>query len=101
MLLSGSPRMESPNLTSFQLGEPFNPYGLFHGVFIPEAVCKYHGLSPGAKLIYGRLCRYAGKDGYVYPAVGTLADETGMGETHAISAFRSAIRYCSSGAMRG
>ncbi|MGA2592350.1 MAG: helix-turn-helix domain-containing protein [Bryobacteraceae bacterium] len=93
--------MESPNLTSFQLGEPFNPYGLFHGVFIPEAVCKYHGLSPGAKLIYGRLCRYAGKDGYVYPAVGTLADETGMGETHAISAFRSAIRYCSSGAMRG
>jgi hypothetical protein len=40
-------------------------------------------MSPGAKLIYGRLCRYAGKDGYVYPAIGTLADETGMGETQA------------------
>src|SRR5450755_3329406 len=73
--------MESPNLNSFQLGESFNPYGLFTGIFMPEAICKYRGLSPGAKVIYGRLCRYAGKDGSVYPAVNTLADETGMGET--------------------
>ena len=47
-------------------GEPFNPVGLFHGIFIPEAICKYRGLPLGAKMVYGRLCRYAGRDAAVY-----------------------------------
>jgi Helix-turn-helix domain len=64
-------------------GEPFNPYGLFNGIFIPEAICKYRGLSLGAKMIYGRLCRYAGRNGAVYPAIPTLASELGIGKTQA------------------
>ncbi|MFN7994893.1 MAG: helix-turn-helix domain-containing protein [Bryobacteraceae bacterium] len=75
--------MQSPNSTSLQIGQPFNPYGRFNGAYIPEPICKYRGLSPGAKLIYGRLCRYAGKEGAAYPAIRTLADETGMSETQA------------------
>jgi hypothetical protein len=64
-------------------GQPFNPYKLYFGSFIPEPICKYRGLSPGAKVIFGRLYRYAGEDGSAFPAVPTLADETGIGETQA------------------
>ncbi len=63
-----------------KIGERFNPYRRFHGAFVPEAICKYRGLSPGAKLAYGRLCRYAGEDGKVYPAAATLAKEIGISE---------------------
>jgi hypothetical protein len=38
-------------------------------------------LSPGAKLVYGRLCRYAGKNGDAYPALQTLASEVGLAKT--------------------
>jgi hypothetical protein len=60
-------------------GEPFNPFGLFHGLFVPEALARYRGVSAGAKLAYGRLARYAGQDGQCYPAVPTLAHEIGLG----------------------
>jgi hypothetical protein len=43
----------------------------FNGIFIPAAICKYRGLSLGAKMIHGRFCRYAGRDGAVYPALPT------------------------------
>jgi len=66
-----------------RVGQPFNPFKLYCGSFIPEPICKYRGLSLGAKVIYGRLCRYAGEDGSAFPAVPTLADETGIGETQA------------------
>jgi predicted transcriptional regulator len=56
-------------------GEPFNPFKVFTGIFIPEAMVRYAGLSATSKLAYGRLLRYAGKDGRCYPAVGTLAAE--------------------------
>jgi hypothetical protein len=53
---------------SVNVGERFNPYQRFPGIFIPEPICMFRGLSPGAKLVYGRLCRYAGENGEVYPA---------------------------------
>ena len=62
----------------FKPGDPFNPYKQFAGVYIPEPVCKFRGLTPGAKLILGRLFRYAGKDGRAYPSMPTLGAETGM-----------------------
>ena len=67
---------------SVKVGERFNPYKRFLGVFIPEPICKYRGLSPGAEVIYGRLCRYSG-NGDVYPATETLADEVGISERQA------------------
>jgi len=66
---AGSPK---PPLRS---GDPFNPYKRFTGIFIPEAVYQDSCLSIGAKLIYGRLCRYAGEDGDAYPSVPTLGSE--------------------------
>lgn len=62
-----------------KIGERFNPYKTFNGVFIPEAIVSIpvKKLSQGAKLAYGRLCRYAGKNGLAYPRRETLAEEIG------------------------
>ena len=34
-------------------------------------------------MVYGRFCRYAGRDGTVYPSIPTLAAELGIGKTQA------------------
>ena len=66
-------------------GERFNPYKTFHGLFIPEAIAELptQQLSQGAKIAYGRLCRYAGKDGNAYPKISTLAQQIGCVERQA------------------
>jgi hypothetical protein len=64
---------------SLQPGEPFNPYRMFNGLYIPEGLARCPWISPGAKLAWGRLARYAGEDGLCYPTVKTLAAEIGMG----------------------
>src|ERR1017187_6405929 len=63
---------------TLQVGRAFNPFGLFTGIFIPEALVRSTTFSAGAKLTYGRLARYAGQDGNCYPAVPTLASEIGV-----------------------
>ena len=40
---------------SLQVGQPFNPFGLFNGIFIPEQLMRAKGISMGAKVTYGRL----------------------------------------------
>ena len=66
-----------------QTGQPFKPFRMFHGVFIPEGLVRAKGISPGAKLAYGRLVRYAGENGKCYPSVDSLAAEIGVGERQA------------------
>ena len=62
-----------------RIGARFNPSLLrtpeFPGSFIPEQLCRYRGLSWGAKGVWGRLRRYAGKDGNAFPSVRGLARE--------------------------
>jgi len=64
-----------------RIGQPFNPYKLFTGVFIPEALTRYRALSSGAKIVYGRLARYAGENGDCFPSIPSLAAEVGLGAT--------------------
>jgi hypothetical protein len=46
------------------VGQPFNPYKPYPGSLIPEPICRYRGLSPGAKVIYERLYSgYSPKNG--------------------------------------
>ena len=52
-----------------EVGQPFNPFRLFTGIIIPEALVRSNLVSPGAKMAYGRLTRYAGQDGMCFPAV--------------------------------
>jgi hypothetical protein len=51
---------------------------MFTGVFIPEPICKYGGISLGAKMVYGRFCRYAGASGEAYPSIATMGAELGI-----------------------
>lgn len=60
------------------VGEFFNPYRVFVGSFIPNALMRYEGVSSTAKLVWARLAQYAGKDGNCYPAQETLAEEVGI-----------------------
>jgi hypothetical protein len=62
--------------TPLQGGAPqyVNPFKLFLGSFIPEWLERMEGISPGAKLTYGRLCRFADKEtGIAHPKQTTLA----------------------------
>jgi hypothetical protein len=65
--------------TPLQPGEPFNPYRMFVGLFIPEGLARSRSVSAGAKLIWGRLARYAGEDGRCYPTMKSLGLEVGIG----------------------
>src|ERR1019366_679935 len=78
-------KIPQPESKTPRIGTRFNPYKLFRGCFVPEPICKYRGLSPGAKLAYGRFIRYSGKDGAVYPSMPTLGHEIGCSETQARS----------------
>lgn len=69
--------------TALRVGQPFNPFRFFTGIFIPEALVRSYLVSPGAKMAYGRLARYAGQDGRCFPAVATLGEEIGVGERQA------------------
>jgi Helix-turn-helix domain len=62
----------------FAVGEPFNPYKMFNGIFIPDSICRWEYLSPGSKLVYGRLCRFAGKNGKAYPSIAALSKGIGI-----------------------
>ena len=62
------------------VGDVFNPYSLFNGAFIPEALCRLASVPPGAKICYGRLVRYGGEDGKCHPSVPTIAAEIGVSD---------------------
>ena len=61
-----------------QTGQTFNPYRLFVGAFIPNALMQYTGLTQGAKLTWARLAQYAGEKGEAYPSLETLANDIGV-----------------------
>ncbi len=60
-----------------------NPWKKWKGSFIPEWLERRPELSPGVKMAYGRLMRYAGKNGYCYPKVETLAMALGVSDRQA------------------
>src|ERR1017187_4987937 len=41
------------------IGDVFNHYGMFTCIWIPESLLKCPDISPSAKLLYGRLARFA------------------------------------------
>ena len=67
-----------------QVGQQFNPYRLFVGAFIPNALMQYTGLTQGAKLTWARLAQYAGEKGEAYPSLETLANDIGVKKLQAI-----------------
>lgn len=68
---------------ALQPGQPFNPYRMFTGIFIPEGLVRCSWIGAGAKLAWGRLARYAGHKGLCYPSKKMLAKELGVGPRQA------------------
>jgi hypothetical protein len=60
------------------IGDVFIPHGVFNGIWVPESLLRCPDLPAASKLLYGRLARFAGKDGRCFPSVETLAQEMGM-----------------------
>lgn len=69
-------------------GDVFNPYRMFTGCYIPNALCLCRDLSARAKLVYGRLCQYAGEKGQAYPTYRALAWEVGVERRQAMRAIQ-------------
>ena len=69
-------------------GDIYNPWRMFHGCFIPNAVLRCVGLSARGKLVFGRLCQYAGENGEAFPSYRSLAREVGVQRRCAIKAVR-------------
>jgi hypothetical protein len=69
-------------------GEIYNPWRMFNGSFIPNAILQCRELSATAKLLFGRLSQYAGADGEAFPSYNTLGQEVGIERRQAIRAVR-------------
>jgi len=61
-------------------GEAFIPYKKFQGIWIPNVILNNPKLSLGAKVCYGVLCRYSGKDGRCFPPQSKVSEELGITE---------------------
>lgn len=65
-----------------QPGVVFNPYRLFAGSFLPNALLRFTGISSTSKLVWARLAQYAGDNGVAWPSHATLAREVGKTPRH-------------------
>lgn len=63
-----------------QSGSKFIPYGVFVGLFIPNALAQYTKIQLSSKLIWGRLAQYGGENGDCFPRISSLATELGCSE---------------------
>ncbi len=63
-----------------KLYEKFNPYRVFNGLYIPNALARYKNISSSAKMVYGRMLQYAGENGECFPKQSTIAEEVGISE---------------------
>ena len=69
-------------------GDAYNPWRMFNGCFIPNAVLRCPELSARAKLVFGRLCQYAGENGEAFPSYRSLAREVGVERRCAMKAVK-------------
>jgi len=68
-------------MSSLDVGKRFRPYKSFkRGAYTPNELTAYPDLSPSAKLLWGKLAQYAGKDGRAYPSIARLAADIGLKE---------------------
>jgi hypothetical protein len=70
---------------------------MFNGIWVPEALLGCSDISASAKLLYGRLARFAGEGGRCFPSVERLAAELGMTDRQVQ---RLIGQLCSAGFLR-
>ncbi|MUM78676.1 hypothetical protein GKC30_13630 [Pseudodesulfovibrio sp. F-1] len=72
-------------------GQRFNPYRLFNGMFLPNLVARTRLLSPTDKLVWARLCQFAGGNGLCFPSFTRIAHELGISRSGAIKSVKSLV----------
>jgi hypothetical protein len=72
--------IQGVELSDEELSQIYTPHGEFNGLFIPDWLYQMSGLSLMAKIIFGRLARYAGRDGVCFPKRASIADEMDISE---------------------
>ena len=73
-------------------GQPFNPYRLFYGAFVPNILLRLKEVTSTEKLFYARLCQFAGKDGECYPSYTLMSEELGITRTQAFNVAQSLVQ---------
>lgn len=76
-----------------EVGEVYSPFRAFKGSIIPNEILKCQQLSSTAKLVFGRLCQYAGEDGKAYPSYNTLGHEVGIERRQTIRAVKELEQF--------
>ena len=74
-------------------GETYNPWRLFVGCVIPNAILRCTELSSTAKLVFGKLCQFAGENGQAYPSYKTLGREVGVKQRQAMRAVQELMDF--------
>lgn len=64
-----------------QVGEPFNPRGLFRFLMVPDGIARCKELRSFDKLLYGKIAQHVGQNMKCWPSQMTLAEELGVGVT--------------------
>ena len=90
------PKDERPPIidpSRLRVGDPFNPYKIFYGIFLPDGLVGYDNdkLSWGAKILWGKLAKFAGQDGDCYPSQDTLAKQMGSVSVRTIRDYSTAL----------
>lgn len=65
------------------VAQRYRPHHKFIGSFVPNWLMERRDISQGAKLCFGRLCRYAGRGLYAFPKIALLGKELGVGTRNA------------------
>ena len=63
-----------------KVGQTYIPYKKFIGAYLPNWLLKRTELNGNDKVIFARLCQYAGENGKCFPKQKILAIETGLKE---------------------
>ena len=75
-----------------KVGGYINPYKLFIGSFVPNWLLRRTEINSTDKLVYAKLCQYAGKDGKCYPSQERLSEDLGFSRQHISIAIKNLIR---------
>ena len=72
-------------------GKRFIPHRLFNGVFIPNVLLETDLISPVDKIVWGRLCQFAGENGVCFPSFSTIATKTAISRSGAIKSVNALV----------
>ncbi len=75
-----------------KIGGYINPYKLFIGSFVPNWLLRRTEINSTDKLVYAKLCQYAGKDGKCYPSQERLSEDLGFSARHVRNSIGNLIR---------